>query len=328
MNARKALSGRLPAWLLRALFGAGFFTLGEVMLWDNPDPAQWPLRAVGCLLLAAVAVDLIVRFNVRDVPGIMVVGGVFGVPYGVLVAQVVGEDLIRGMVLRPLGWYALVGGALGVAAALIALRGAGYTLPRGVAAAGLGLLWGMWVRWFPTQTAGGAPAPLEAATLAAGAGLAVMGVLAYAYQRRPARLEIDLMLTPWEWALVAVGLGAFLVAGLARGGILPLGLGALVALSVFLVGVLLFSRERYRRSALRDLTPPARFNAPHYTALALSFLVAGGLGYIIPPIGAAAEPLQLSAMVALLYVLGFAWVPVVSVFMAVRAFMDISRQEG
>ncbi len=328
MSAVNTLTARLPAWIVRVTFGAAFFTLGEVMLWDAPNPLRWPVRALGCLLLAALVVDLIVRFNARDAPGLIVAGGMFGAPYGVLVAQVVGDDLIRGMVLRPLAWYALVGGALGAAVVLVALRGAQFTLFRVGAAVVLGLLWGMWIHWFPAQVEGGAPAPLDAATVAAGLGLAAVGALAHLCRRYPARLEIDLMLARWEWVVIVGGLAAFLLAGLAGDSIPPLALAALAVVSAFLVGVLLFSRERYRRSALRDLTPPARLNAPHYAALALSFLMAGGIGYVLPPIGQAEEPLQITAMIGLLYVLGFAWIPVVSIYMAVRAFMDISRQEG
>lgn len=329
MSALRPLADRLPAWIVRATFGAAFFVFGEVMLWSSPDPARWPARALGCLLLAALVVDLIVRFNARDVPSLAVAGGLFGAPYGVLVAQAVGDNLLGGdMLLRTLGWYALIGGGLGILTVLVILRGAAFTPGRAGAAVGLGLLWGMWARWFPAQLEGGAPAPLEAATVAAGVGLAAVGALALACGRNPPRYEINLMLTRGEWALVLGGLAIFLVAGLAAGAVTLLGLGALAVLVGFLVSVLMFSRRRYRRSVLREVIPPAALNVPHYAALALSFLIAAGIGYIIPPIGSAEAPAQITAMMTVLFVVGFAWVPTVSIVMAVRGFADITQQEG
>jgi hypothetical protein len=128
--------------------------------------------------------------------------------------------------------------------------------------------------------------------------------------------------------VVAVVLGAFLVTGVLDGSITPLGVGALAVMGAFLIGVLHLNPGRYRYSLLRPLLPATPLNAPHYAALALLFLVAAAVGYLVPAIGTHEAPMQITALITLRYLLGFAWTPVVSVYMAVRAFVDISQEEG
>ncbi|MBN1285722.1 MAG: hypothetical protein JXB47_10010 [Anaerolineae bacterium] len=330
MNLQEAdsiLKQRAPAWALRLLLGTAYFALGEVMLWNNPDPAAWPFRFVGCVLLAALALDLIVRFHIHDVPGLLMVSGVFGVTYGVLVAPAGGDDLLRIIVLRPLGWFSLVGGGAGLALTVLLVRGKGFAPLYAALAGGLGLLWGVWIHWFPAQLPGGAALTLPAALGIGAAALAAPGVVAHFAHRLTGQISVEpyLMMERWEWAVFGGGMAMLVGINLGEA-ISPLGVGALAVLGGFMIGVLYFMRARRRRSLVHDLLPLRAPNLPHSAALALIFLAAAAVGHLIPPLGSAEAPAQITWLVTLVYDLGFLWLPATAIIMAVRAFIDLSRE--
>lgn len=325
-EANSILKQRASAWALRLLLGTAYFTLGEVLLWNNPDFGMWPFRLAGCVLLAALVLDILVRFHVRDVPGLLMASGVFGLLYGLLIVPDQSDELLRLIVLRPLGWYSLAGGGLGFAWAALLLRGARFRVVWAAIVGGLGLLWGIWIRWYPAQLPDGSETSLIMALAIGAAALAAPGMVAYVTRHAIQKISVEtyLMMERWEWAVF--GGGVAMLVGMNLDDIAALGVGALVMLGGFILGVLYFMRTRSRRSLMRGLLPPRLVNWAHYTALILVFLVGEAAGYLVPPLGNEAIPAQITWLITLLYNLGFLWLPATAIIMAVRLFIDLSRE--
>ncbi|MCS7071162.1 MAG: hypothetical protein NZM00_06625, partial [Anaerolinea sp.] len=151
----------------------------EILLWTLPertDLADGVAAAISYLALAALLLDLGVRFRVRGLYGLLALAGIYALGYGLLINPASAfADLPRTLFTRVLGANALIG----LGGLLILILSGALRLRQPVALlAGMGVLgaaWGMWARWSPVIITGRLDTP--EAPFALGTALAV-GVLA------------------------------------------------------------------------------------------------------------------------------------------------------
>jgi hypothetical protein len=316
---------RTAAWGLRALLAACLLLTAEVWLWTFParTPIDWPPLALGYLALAALALDLALRWRARDVFGLLLLAGLLAATQSAaLFPQRALADLPLTLVTRTLGAYALAA-ALALALCLALLRG-----PRGprwlLAAAAGGLAWGTWAYGIPALTPDVAPASLSLLLLAGAAVLALIGAVRWLVARAGAALTAaEVRLGPVGGALAL----AALVWNLARvyhAGALGTQ-GALICASLVAYGLLLLWFQR-RGSAPTPLAaalppqPPAWL--PLGSAAAL-FLAGGAAGYLL----SRALSVNLAGLLALVFTAyGLVWLPTVSLVLGVEGWRRLTRQ--
>ena len=103
------ISERVTPWLLRGLLALLLMLAVEVLFWNDPGGralVEWPIWLGGYLILATIALDLLVRYRVRDVWGVMVVVGIVCVLNGLFLnPQSALAEGAQSLLSRSLGAY-------------------------------------------------------------------------------------------------------------------------------------------------------------------------------------------------------------------------------
>ncbi len=312
---------RLSVWSLRLLFGAVLMTFSEIIMWQNP-PAhtlpEWLARAVLYLCLASITLDLAVRGQAREIGGLVLLGGV----YGLLASATVGRDifnnlpanlLVRGMGLQT------GAGLYGLLAFVLIMQGRALDPRALLVAAAVGALWGIWVKWYPVQTVTGwGPMTIEVATTWLIGALVVTGALfLFVGPRFRVVKETSLLLEWWEAILVGAPLFVSLLIGLADERIIPFLPFVLVAgLLAIIVGALFVNRKPNEPSYLANITFAAP-NLQNFVFLAIAFVVAATFASLLvtdgdSPFGVAVYWIIVAA--------GSLWLPAASALIGIRAY--------
>lgn len=276
----------IQTWRLAALL---FFT-SHILLWSNP--AEWPLAAVASFALAALVLDWLARYHVRELFGLLLLAGAYGALAGLLFAPP-DLQLPHQVVTLALGAYTLA-----ACAAFVLLRPARWLM------IGLGLAWGVWVRWGPNSL------DLLPMLLAGALALIVIGVLfRWTQNAAPRRL------TPPEWVLLAVVLAALLLLR----GVDPLRLAITAALVGYCWLILWFQRSERPRTLLDGWHP---LSVRDLLLAGGLLLAAGALGYSLPFDG---QPREIIGAVFTAF--GMVWLPTVSLVLGVRTYRRATRQK-
>ncbi len=325
---RELLYERLTGWGARLGFGAVLLVFSEWGVWQTPtdfSAAEWIGIGAVYLALAAVALDLIARFSIRDVLSVFLLAGLYGLVDATLISHITAHDLPLSLIIRPLAAQPLAFmGALGAFWILASGRATG---PLDLlVAGGVGLMWGVWVRWFPVVSDQPLPAVAASTALAAlGIGLLVCMLLRFAVPPADLYQRDDWLLLPVEWLVVGGTLIIALVAGTSRDLIEPEAVLLLAMMGGFLVSVLFVSGAiRPGDSLLARITPPRRPNPAAWLIVVVAALVAGWIGYHLP--GSGEGSLQSDVLFGALTGFGLVWPPVVSTIIGVRAFTLLSRR--
>ena len=328
-----AVGGRLAAWGLRLWLGAALLFCSEILWWSNDPPGydlpDWLALAAIYAALGALMLDLLVRFRVGDILGVLPVAGLYGLLHGALVSRSAFADLPMSLVSRPLGLHTLGGGLLALLLLwwLLERRGLPVTLGRAAALALVGLGWGVWVRWFPLLPGSGSPPPDPATVVTlVGLGLVALGGLLGLVGRWPVAGADALRLAWWEWLAVGGALVALYVATAWQGVLSPLDGVILGALAGYLVGVLFLQRGQSRRSFLGGLLPPRPVGPGTALLYAACLALPAAVGYSLPGEGPEGMPLQ--ALTAIFIAFGLAWLPGASLAIGFRAYIRLFREQG
>ncbi|MBP8972601.1 MAG: hypothetical protein KBH93_01890 [Anaerolineae bacterium] len=319
---------RGAAWGARVSFAALLLVCSEWVIWQTPTrfgALDWLGLAALYLALAAASLDLIARFGVHEPLGLLLVAGLYGLLNATLISGVTARDLPLSLLGRPLGAQPL---------AFVAAFGAFRVLARGratgpldflIALAG-GLVWGVWVRWFPLVADEPVPAARSGEALAALAILLVAcGVLHAVLPPGSPRRVQEWRLTAPEWALAGGGLAVALTLSAERDAIDGAAIGIVIALGGFLVALLYASAvQRGPASLLDAATPPRRPNLAAWLVVIVPFLAAGWAGYHLP--GDGASSLQSDLLFGGLTVFGLIWPPLVSVLIGARVVAALVRE--
>ena len=151
----------------------------------------------------------------------------------------------------------------------------------------VGLVWGIWVRWFPSASDEAITTPdILPALIALAVGLLLCGLIRLALPPADIYRREDWRLTRVEWGLMGAILWAAMVISYAQDNITGTGLGIVVVLGGLML-VMLYATVRLRNKStlLEHLTPPRRPNIAAWVILIVPFLLAGWAGYSLPGSG-------------------------------------------
>jgi nicotinamide riboside transporter PnuC len=310
------------AWSLRLIFGAALMIFSEIIMWEDPTAhtiPEWIGRAVLYLALAALIVDLAIRLQVREIAGLAMLSGLYGLLSGILINHDALIGLPLGLIVHALG--------LQTGAALYALlffvtvmKGHQPTRLEIVIAVAIGVLWGIWLKWYPAQpSVGWEPTTIETATLyLIGGAVIVGGLLALTAPTFRVVRESDLALKLWEWPIVIIPLAIALVLGLLNTEIIPLGpLLIAVVVGAVMVVALLIQRVPNEPSIMAEML----FSLPNpftFVILSVAVLLAGTFSATI--IGDDPNSIIGSATYILIGAIGSLWLPVASAVIGVRVY--------
>lgn len=327
---REVIRDRASGWGARLSFAALLLLASELLVWQTPtafNVLEWAGLAAVYLALAALALDLIARFHVNEVFSVLLIAGMYGLVNATLISHITTRDLPISLVVRPLAAQPLAFLAALAAFQILASGRATGPLDFG-AALGIGLVWGVWVRWFPITSDEAIPVVgIDTALIALGLGM--LGALVLRYVVPPAAIfrDEDWRLVPGEWIFVAAALGGALALGMADEDITPVGVVLVATLISFMVGMLIMTGPLRRAPViLRRITPPRRPNPAAWVVLIVPLLVAGWIGFKLP--GSGDSSLQSDILIGALTGYGLFWLPVVSIGVGVRAFIQLAREEG
>ncbi|MBX3084700.1 MAG: hypothetical protein KF716_23900 [Anaerolineae bacterium] len=273
---------RLPIWGLRLLLGAVLLTFSEVVMWQNPvahRPFDWPILLILYVALAAIMLDLTVRFQVRDPGSMLLIGTAYALIHaaalnpGVFVSFPV-TLLVRGLGLQTAaGVYALL-------LFVIVMRGKQLVPWHLLGAVAIGVLWGVWLHWFPLQTAvGWGLVPLATAQTYAVILLVAVGLLFFFVGPRFRVIrEKQFELLWWERAVAIVPLFIAVLIGMVQNLIPIFPLLVIIAMGAYVGWALNFQRYGYDPSILAEIMFAAP-NLINYVAFSVVFFVTGVLAY-------------------------------------------------
>jgi hypothetical protein len=322
MRQRIRIRERLPIWGLRLILGVILMTLSELVMWPNP-PARalidWPFVLVLYVALAAILMDLTVRFQAHGIATILLVSGLCGLVSGAIISRSTFSALPYSLIAQGLG---LQTGAMlfGLLLYVSIMRGKQVNALQVAAAAVIGVLWGIWVHWSPLRSGRWGLVPIETAQLYMLPALLLIGVLvAVVAPRFRFFREQQMELTWWEAIVAGAPLFITLIVGTFQDVIPFLWMIAVIAIGGFIVWTLFQSRGGYEPSILAE----ALFAAPNtitYIVLAITFLMAGTVAYSFvtdadSPIGIVVYLITLAC--------GFTWLPGASVLL----LLQVLRQQ-
>jgi hypothetical protein len=324
----ESIRDRLSGWGARLSFGAVLLVSSEWVVWQTPtrfSALEWAGLVALYLALAAIMLDLVARLNVSDVFSLFLLAGIYGLLDATLISRVTAHDLPISLIVRPLSMQPLA--FMAALAAFRILASGRATGPLDfVAALGIGLVWGVWVRWFPAVSDEPIPAvTIGTALTALAVGLLACAAIRYVVPRADLYRPEDWLLTRVEWVLSGGITLAALAIGLAQRDITRPGLGIAVALGSFMAAVL-YATMTLRRgpSFLAAITPPRRPNPAAWLVVVAPFLIAGWIGYSLP--GSGSHSTQSDLLFGALTGFGVVWPPAVSTMIGVKAFVQLARE--
>lgn len=312
--------GRLPIWTQRALFAATLMFFSEIVMWNNPTARTFPAwvgLAILYVCLSAGLLDLAVRFQARELAPLLLISGAYSLVHAVALNPSSLYSLPISLVVRGMG--------LQTAAAFYALlfyvtvmRGRPPLAYHVLAALGIGVLWGVWARWYPIQVSVNWPTvDLATAQTIVIFSLVLLGSLFFLIAPRFKVVREDqFSVLWWEAILILIPLLVALVTGIAQGFVPLVGLLIAAAVGAAIAYALFNQRGGYDPSILADMM----FAAPNlitFGALALIFTVAGTIAY-----GLVDSPDSVIGVITYYLVLAFgaAWLPLASLLLAWKSY--------
>lgn len=327
MEVSTSIAARSTPWLIRLLLATILFFGSEILLWTNltgRSLIDWLLLIPGYLALSTLLLDFLVRYRVRDLPGLMTIAGLYGLLNALLLnPDTTLFDIPRTLVTRVTGAHTLLG--LEMLILFLAFTGGHLrSLHRTIlaGAAGVGLAWGTWVRWSPGQV--DVPAeviPVEVMMLAGALGIAAILLVTWRVYRQANQLTPQaLLLSLPEGLLLAITGVGFALIQLARGKLDFPALAFILILCGVCFAMLWFRRETKLTSLIEHHLPVRRLPLI-WMGLTIAILFwTGLLAYSLPLIGTA-DFNQLTFIIYGFTLYGLAWLPAVSLFIGIRAYV-------
>jgi hypothetical protein len=314
----------LSTWLVRLLFAAILMFGSEILVWVNPPGRSlldWLLLIPGYILLAALILDLTVRYRVRDLFGALVLTGV----YSLLAALVINPqyaflDMPRTFITRVLGAHALL--ATEMLGLFLVLTGGSNKRARRFLFLGcliVGVAWGIWVRWWPLDEGYGL-VDMSTMLFYGAAGIIIIGALLAVIPARTAYL------TPENVRLSRVGWGItfLLLVGLfvlrIFIGIMDVGGVILAAILLVICGAILWFRERPKGETLLDGHIPIQPPLLASLIVALLIFFAAAIAAYNLPLIQVQQANQLTLIGIGFTAYGLTWLPTVSLVLGMRAY--------
>jgi hypothetical protein len=269
-------------WGLRLTLGVILLTMSEIVMWQNPPARsliEWPLRLLSYVALAALLLDFIVRYQVRGPATLLFVSCGYALLHSAVLNPAVFANFPVTLVVRGFGLQ-VAAAVYGVLLFLIVMRGKQPNGWQVLGAVGIGLIWGIWLHWYPLQTSvNWGEVPLATGQSYVLVCLAIIGGMFWVISPRLRVVrEGEFYLRWWERVVVVVPLFVTLVVGMIQGQIPFLPLLLIIALIAFVGWALNWQRGGYEPSFLAQMT----FSAPNliaYVVFVLIFLAVSTLSY-------------------------------------------------
>jgi hypothetical protein len=309
--------------LLAVILGFG----SEVLLWTNltgRSTGEWLLLVPGYLALSTVLLDLLARYRIRDLAGLMTLAGIYGLLNALMLnPNTTLFDVPRTLVTRVTGAHTLLG--LEMLILFLTLTGGNIRSLRWVlliGAAGVGLAWGTWVRWSPGQAdVPPAPISIEGMLLAGAVGVSLIALLTWQVYRRgatltPAAMILDLR----EGLVVAIVLLALILIRLAQNTLNTPAIFLITVLSGLCFAIIWF-RKGTKHTPIIDYHLPVHRLPPIWMGLAIGILLWTGIFAYSLPLLELPNFDQLTFVIYGFTLYGLAWLPAVSLFIGLRAYI-------
>ncbi len=318
-------------WLWRGWFGIALWLACEGVLWRSVahPPLDWLVMAAGYALISMAALDFVVRYRARDAIGLMALTVCIVPLIGLLIAphntlSALPEHLFS----RVVGAYGLM--LLGVFGLLAFLLGGGTASVRRLAFAysiGMGFLAGVWSHAAHSLSNwGDFPARLSDVMLVyalIGSGVVLGGAILA--RRAPLPPAPSFQLSARGWVLVALGLVLILLLQIVREAYTGPDLLGVAIVSVLGWLALWFEREEKGKIFLERLLASPRPSRLSVLIVWACFGVGLALGWQIPPMLEASIP-PVTALEVGFVVLGFGWLPFLTVWIAAHALEREARR--
>lgn len=319
---------RLLTWIPRVGFGLLLLVFGELVAWQYAsqyDAFDW-IALIGLYFaMAAILLDVMVRWHVQDVLGLLLVAGIFGLTESALISARLFDNLPISLVFYGTGLETVMFLlAFGSFLYLSTARPASAWLVGLAALVGLG--WGIWVRGYPElehvqQAVPSLDVALPAVVIALLGNLLVLFVVP-----PPKKMSFqDWLLEPYEWAAAGGILGVTLALRLVDGSIPGVGIALVAMIITMIVLILWFTRQTHKENWLRFLNPPQQPLLYGWIYMLIAFMLMGWAGYHLPQEND--NPIQTTILFGLLVFFGAIWLPVVSVLIGIRTFTQLAREE-
>jgi hypothetical protein len=318
MRQRINIRERLPVWRLRLILGGMLMFFSEIVMWQNPlarSPLEWPVLLVLYVAQAAILLDLVVRFQANEIASLFLVCGMYGLVNSAVISHIALEQvpvslLVRGMALQ-------TGAAFyGLMFFISVMRGKQPDGIQALFAVAIGVLWGIWLHWYPLQRGWGLVS-LETAQLTIAIALVLLGAGIFVVAPRfKVYREEHILLLWWEMVLVGVPLFIALLVAMLQNLVPFIPLLLVFAIGAFIAWTLFYQREGYDPSIFAQMT----FASPNFItfiALSILFVAAGTLAYSL--VTDADSPVGVGTY-WLIVVLGSAWLPGASILLFLREY--------
>lgn len=318
-------------WTIRLLLGFALLLGGEVLFWGNPAAhtlLDWLLLLMGYNLIAVVLLDILVRYRVRDLWGVMIVVGIYGLLNGLLLnPSDVMADIPRRLLSHSLGGYWFIG-MESIGLFFILLNGLGAYKKRIllIAVVSVGFFWGVWVYWFPAFNLGAyTPVLIPEMFAYLAFGLTPIIALSLLLRLQISRLKTDTItaqdfkLTAQQAFPVAIGLLALFALHATQNRIDGTGL-FLTVLVLAAFWVVLWFRADTRKPPLLSAFFPMRPIGWPWLLLALAiFCGMAGLGVALPLVALFGFN-QFTLLTTVFGLVGAVWIPLTAAVLGVRSF--------
>lgn len=311
------MSHRLTAWAVRVLLALAFIIATEILYWRDPlthTVAEWVVIIAGNLIGAVLVLDVSLRYRVRDVWGVMVLIGGFGLIHAVLVIPQTTFAIVPDTIItQAIGANWLL--SLEMFGVFVLLLNARNKLARVELLAGaiaVGFFWGVWLA---DRATGQAIAPVTLALIVPL--LVTYGLILLAGSRD---LSADtLKLTRPEYGVMFLIAVAVIAYHVSTGGFN--GAGLLVSAGVMLAFwvVLWYRADTTQAPLIARLLPLSPLPVIWVIMTGLIFAVMAWLGVTLPPVVIFGyTPLNLLELV--FSFIGVVWVPLVAAVVGLREF--------
>jgi hypothetical protein len=317
----------LAVWLARLLMAVLLGFGSEVLVWYDLQAkslADWLIVLVGGLILGTIILDLLIRLRLRDLAGLMTLAGLYALLNALMInPQSTLFDLPRTLVTRVTGAHSLI--ALEMLVLFLALLSGSRGLFQRILWPGVvvvGLAWGTWMRWSSTLD-DGMVAPLDRQTMliVAVVSAVLIGLLYTLLSQQSSQLRAEhLLLAPIEWFAAIIGFLILLMIRLAQG-VLPSTALLIVGVIIALCYAILWFRQSTKLPPFSEaLFPVQPFRLLWYVGIIGVFLFVTVMAYDAPEIRSG-DFNQLSIIVYGFTLYGLAWLPTVSLWLGMRAYL-------
>ncbi len=314
-------------WLMRLMLAVLLAFGSEALLWNDlpaRGPADWMILMIGLLVISLIITDLLIRMRVRDLPGLMTLAGLYALLNAItLNPDSTLFDIPRTLVTRVTGAHALIGlEMLVLFLALVSGKRGLFQRVTWIGAAVVGLAWGTWARWAFTLEDGPQTPFTSTAMIATTAAVALVTfLLATFISRRGTELQPEaVMMTRGEWFAAVITLLVLVMIQLGRGTLPSEALLIVAILFVLCCAILWFRRGTRLETFTDQLFPPAGFNLLWFISAVGVFIIAATTAYDAPEFRTG-ELNQLSIIVYGFTLYGLAWLPAVSLWIGMRAYL-------